>query len=52
MTHWSNASTDAMKFELLEVKNNVFRGVKGEQDMFKKITNVKKRRLSSNKYVK
>lgn len=50
MTHWSNASTDAMKFERLEVKNNIFRGVKSEQDMFKKITNVKKKRLSSNKY--
>ena len=50
MTHWSNVSTDAMKFERLEVKNNVFRGVKGEQDMFKKITNVKKRSIRSNKY--
>ena len=52
MTHWSNASTDSMKFTRLEVKGNVFRGVKGEQDMFKKITNVKKRSISSNKYVR
>ena len=50
MTHWSNASTDSMKFSRLEVKNNVFRGVKGEQDMFKKVTNVKKRTIKSNKY--
>lgn len=50
MTHWSNASTDSMKFTRLEVKGNVFRGVKGEQDMFKKITNVKKRSIRSNKY--
>lgn len=52
MTHWSNESTDKMKFDRLEVRNNVFRGVKGEQDMFKKITNVKKRSLRSNRYGK
>lgn len=52
MTHWSNASTDAMKFERLEVKNNVFRGVKGETDMFSKMTNVKKRTLRSNKFTR
>lgn len=52
MTHWSNASTDSMKFTRLEVKGNIFRGVKGEQDMFKKITNVKKRSVKSNKYTR
>lgn len=50
MTHWSNVSTDSMKFERLEVKNNIFRGVKSEQDMFKKITNNKKRSIRSNSY--
>ena len=50
MTHWSDVSTNSMKFEQLEVKNNVFRGVKSEQDMFKKITNVKKRNIRSNSY--
>ena len=50
MTHYSNASTNEMKFEKLEMKNNVFRGVKGESDMLKKITNLKKKRLSANKY--
>ena len=52
MTHWSDVSTDLMKFQRLEVKNNIFRGVKGEQDMFKKITNVKKRSVKSNKYTR
>lgn len=52
LNHYSKTSTDAMKFERLEVRGNIFRGVKGEQDVFKKITNVKKRRLSSNRYVR
>lgn len=48
MTHWSNKSTNDMRFDYLEVKNNVFRGVKNEQDLFKHMTNVKKRSLRSN----
>ena len=48
MTHWAKTSTDDMRFEKLEVKNNVFQGVKSEQDMFKKMTNVKKRSIRSN----
>ena len=52
MTHWSDVSTNLMKFKRLEVRDNIFRGVKGEQDMFKKITNVKKRSLKSNSYMR
>ena len=52
MTHYTKASTDDMKFERLEVKNNLFRGVKSEQDMFKKITSVKKRSIRSNSYLR
>lgn len=48
MTHWSKISTDAMKFERLEVKNNVFRGVNSEKDLLKTITKVKKRIVQSN----
>ena len=48
MTHWSKISTDAMKFERLEVKNNVFRDVNSEKDLLKTITKVKKRIVQSN----
>ena len=50
MTHWSKASTNTMQFNRLEVKNNVFRGVKSERDMFKNVTKVKKRVVNSNSY--
>lgn len=48
MTHWAKGSTDAMRFDRLEVVNNVLRGVKGEKDLFKNITNVKKRTVRNN----
>lgn len=50
MTHWGKASTNSMQFNRLEVKNNVFRGVKSERDMFKNATKVKKRVVNSNSY--
>ena len=50
MTHWSKASTNTMQFNRLEVKNNVFHGVKSERDMFKNVTKVKKRVVNSNSY--
>ena len=48
MTHWSKTPTNSMKFKKLEVKNNVFRGVKNENDLFKHMTNVDKRTIRSN----
>lgn len=48
MTHWSNGSTDAMRFERLEVNNNIFRGMKGEKDMLKYFNNVGKRKVKNN----
>ncbi len=48
MTHWSNASTNSMKFKKLEVRNNIFRGIKSEKEMFKNITKVDKRKVRSN----
>jgi len=48
MTHWSKTSTDAMRFNNLEVKGNVFIGVKNEQDVFKHITKTKKRTVRNN----
>jgi len=49
MTHWSKTSTNSMKFDKLEVKNNVFRGVGSDREMFKYVTNVGKRKVSNNK---
>ncbi len=50
MTHWGKNSTNSMKFNRLEVRNNIFRGVTSERDMFKNVTNVKKRVVNSNTY--
>lgn len=52
MTHWSNTPTSTMRFDKLEVKGNVFRGVKNEQEMFKHVTNVGKRTIRSNTFRK
>lgn len=52
MTHWSNTPTSTMRFDKLEVKGNVFRGVKNEQEMFKHVTNVGKRTVRSNTFRK
>ncbi len=49
MTHWAKNSTRDFRFECLEVQNNVFRGVKNEQEMFKNVTNVGKRKVRSNR---
>ena len=48
MTHWGKNSTHDYRFDRLEVKNNIFRGVKNEREMFKNVTNVKKRNVKSN----
>ena len=48
MTHWGKNSTRDYRFNRLEVKNNIIRGVNSEQDMFKNVTNVGKRKVSSN----
>jgi hypothetical protein len=50
MTHWGKTSTDQMRFERLEVRGNVFKGVKNEQTMLKNFTNTRKRKVSSNKF--
>jgi len=50
MTHWGSASTHSMRFNRLEVRNNVFKGVKSERDMFRYTTNVKKRVIKANTY--
>jgi hypothetical protein len=50
MTHFGKSSTNAMRFDKLEVSNNVFRGVNSEQDMLKQVTNTKKRKVKSNSY--
>lgn len=50
MTHKSSkGSTRSMRFDKLEVKNNVIKGVKNEQEMLKNVTNVGKRKLSNNR---
>jgi hypothetical protein len=41
-----------MRFDRLEVTNNVMKGVKGEAQLLKNITNVKKRSLKSNSYMR
>ena len=41
-------SSDKAKFDKLEIQNNVFRGVKGEQDLFRNVNRVNKRRVSHN----
>ena len=48
MTHWSGNSTRDYRFERLEVKGNVLRGVSSEQDFFMNVTNVGKRNVSTN----
>ncbi len=49
MTHWGKNSTNSMRFELLEVKGNVFKGIKSEKELFRNMTNVRKRKISSNR---
>lgn len=50
MTHWDKKlSTGKMRFDRLEVNNNVFKGVNSEQEMLKNITNAKKRKVRNNR---
>ena len=49
MTHWGKNSTNSMRFDLLEVKGNKIKGVKSESDMFRNVTNVRKRKVNSNR---
>ena len=48
MTHWGKNSTRDYRFDRLEVKNNIIRGVKSERELFKNVTNVKKRNVGTN----
>ena len=48
MTHWGTNSTRDYRFDRMEVRNNVFRGVGSEKEMFKNVTNVKKRNVKTN----
>ena len=49
MTHWSKRSLNKMRFDRLEVRDNVMRGIKSESDLFCNVTNVKKRKVSNNR---
>lgn len=49
MTHWGKNSSHDYRFDRLEVKNNIIRGVGNEGDLFKYVTNVKKRDVKANK---
>lgn len=40
MAHWNSNPTSSMRFNRLEVKNNLFRGVQSIENMLNKITNV------------
>ena len=48
LSHWGKNSTNDYRFERLEVKNNIFRGVRNEREMFKNVTNVSKRKVRNN----
>ena len=48
MTHWSKTSTRNYRFDRLEVKNNIFRGIRSERELFDNVTNVGKRTVHSN----
>lgn len=49
MTHSSKTSARSMRFDRLEVRNNVFKGVNSEREMLQNVTNVKKRTVKGNK---
>lgn len=49
MTHWNKNSLKSMRFDRLEVKNNTFKGINTEADLFKYMTNVGKRQVKSNR---
>lgn len=50
MTHSSSkGSTRSMRFDKLEIKNNVIKGAKSEKDMLKNVTNTKKRKVINNR---
>ena len=48
MTHWDKTSLESKRFDKLEVKNNIFKGVKNEQDLLRHITNTGKRSVTGN----
>ncbi|MBQ7205127.1 MAG: hypothetical protein IJS04_04710, partial [Muribaculaceae bacterium] len=48
MTHWSSNPTSSMRFTDLEVKNNLFRGVKSIDNLLINITNVDNRIVEGN----
>ena len=52
MFHWGKNSTNSMKFNKLEVRNNIFKGVKNERELLQNVTNVKKRVVNTNTYSK
>ncbi len=52
MTHWRKNSTNSMRFDKLELKGNVFKGVKSESELLRHITNVKKRKVNSNRFTR
>ena len=48
MTHWTSNPTSSMHFSILEVKNNLFRGVSSIDNLLKYITNVSNRTVEGN----
>ena len=50
LIQWGNGSDNRMRFDQLEISNNVFHGVKSEQEMLKNMKNVGKRKVKANTY--
>lgn len=50
LIQWGSGSDNRMRFQRLEITNNVFHGVKGEQEMLKNIRNIGKRKVKANTY--
>ena len=48
MAHWNSAPTSTMRFNRLEVRNNLLRGVNSTENMLKNITNVGYRLVNGN----
>ena len=48
MAHWNSAPTSTMRFNRLEVRNNLLRGVNSTENMLKNMTNVGYRLVNGN----
>ena len=51
MTHWDGRfNTNSLRFNSLEVKGNVFNGMSNEKSVLTNFTNVKRRKVSQNRF--